>query len=61
MQLQSQDTFSQNAIIGVREVHRQTTVHVVLDMIPFGDDDDVIPVVQPEQFLELVGRDQWLI
>ena len=61
VQLQSQNSFSQNAIIAVREVHGQSAIHKVLNVVAFGDDNDIVPVIQPEQLLEFVGRDQWLI
>ena len=52
VQLESQDPVQQRFFVAILKVQDESVVHVVLDVVPLGDDDHVIPVIQLEQFLE---------
>lgn len=59
MQLQGDDTFLECQLgVVVGEIHYEPAVEEMLDMIAAGDDDDVVPVVQLEQFLERFRVDE---
>ena len=52
MELHRQNAFKQRqAGFIVGKVQDQLAVHVVLDVVTFGDDHDIIPVVEAEEFL----------
>ena len=49
MQLQSQHAVQQSLGVTIYKVEYQATIHVMLNVITFGLDDDIIPFVQFEQ------------
>ena len=59
MQLEGKYAFAQGQLrIVVREIQHQDIVQVVLNVRSLGDDHDLVPVVELEQFLEPFGIDQ---
>ena len=54
MELHSQNTFKQSqAGLIVGKVQNQLAVHVMLNVIPLGNDHNIIPVVELEKRFEL--------
>jgi hypothetical protein len=59
VQLQRDDPFLQRQFrVVVGEVQNQPVVEVVLDVIPLRDDDDVVPIIELEEFFVPCGVDQ---
>ena len=52
MKLEGQDAFSQSQLRTVCEIKDQAVVEVVLNVSSFGDDYNLVPVVELEEFLE---------
>jgi hypothetical protein len=61
MQLKPEDPVSQNSLIAVCKTHRQSTVHVVLNVIAPGNNHNFVPVVQLEERFEFGGGDQFFL
>lgn len=58
VELQREDTLSQGFGVIVGEVQNEPAVHVVLDVIAVGDDDDVVPLIKFKKLGVLFGSNQ---
>ena len=60
MQLEGEDAVQQCLGMPIGEVQDELVIHVVPDVVALGDDDDIVPVIELEEFLEAFGIDQLL-